>query len=59
VINVLESPDQAVADGILVTPTIVRETPGPGTRVIGNCSDMASVLARLGLSGKPESGYTI
>lgn len=54
VIHVLETPDKAVADGILATPTIVRETPGPEARVTGNCSDMAIVLVRLGLSWRPE-----
>jgi circadian clock protein KaiB len=52
-INVLESPDQAIAGGILATPTIVRESPAPETRVTGDCSDMITVLDRLGLTAGP------
>ena len=51
IFNVLESPERAVADNILATPTIIRKNPSPEARVTGDCTDMARVLERLGLPG--------
>ncbi len=56
VINVLESPERAVADSIMVTPTIILKTPAPEIRVAGNCNDMAKVLEQLGLAGTTPPG---
>lgn len=49
VINVLESPERAVTDNIMATPTIIRETPLPAIRVTGNITDMKKIVARLGV----------
>lgn len=47
VINVLESPDRAVADNVMATPTIIRELPLPAIRVTGNFADMQKIVAQL------------
>ena len=39
---------QALADGIIVTPTLLRLLPSPVQRVIGNLSDTSQVLLTLG-----------
>jgi circadian clock protein KaiB len=47
IVDVLESPSRALADGILVTPTLVKLSPLPVRRVIGNLSNTAQVLVAL------------
>ena len=49
VIDVLEFPLRALADGILVTPSLAKISPSPGTRIVGNLSDRSSVLHALGI----------
>ena len=49
VINVLDSPDRAVADNVMATPTLIRETPLPSVRLTGNFNDVDAVFHRLGL----------
>lgn len=47
IVNVLDHPLQAMADGILVTPTLVKLSPLPVQRVIGNLSEMGYVVRAL------------
>jgi circadian clock protein KaiB len=49
VIDVLEYPQRALADGVLVTPSLTRVSPSPVTRVVGNLSDKGRVLRALGI----------
>jgi circadian clock protein KaiB len=49
IIDVLESPQRALADGILVTPSLAKMSPAPTARVIGNLSDKVRVLRALGI----------
>jgi len=39
VVDVLEQPQRALADGIIVTPTLVRFWPLPEQRLVGSLSD--------------------
>lgn len=48
VIDLLADPDRALADGIVVTPTLLKLHPPPAQRVIGNLSDTVQVLLALG-----------
>ena len=50
IIDLLEQPILGLADGIIVTPTLVRMAPLPVRRLIGNLGDMTHVLTAL--SGK-------
>jgi len=52
IIDVLETPLRALADGILVTPSLAKVSPLPAAKVIGNLSDKGSVLHALGI-GEP------
>ena len=47
IVDLLEHPRRAVADGIVVTPTLLRLLPLPVQRVIGNLSDTNEVLLAL------------
>ncbi len=47
IIDLLEEPRRALADGVIVTPTLVKLMPLPVQRVIGNLSDTNQVLQTL------------
>ncbi len=47
VVDMIEFPRRALADGIIVTPTLLKLTPLPVQRVIGNLSDTDRVLMVL------------
>jgi circadian clock protein KaiB len=46
IVDLLEHPKRALADGIIVTPTLLKLSPLP-VRVIGNLSDTNQVLLAL------------
>ena len=50
VIDIAATPFKALADGILVTPTLVKLSPLPTVQIIGNLSETSIVLKALGLS---------
>ena len=52
VIDVLKEPLRALAEAILVTPTLVKVSPAPEQQIIGNLSEEAEVLRALGLPQK-------
>lgn len=52
VIDVLQFPQRALADGIVVTPSLAKVSPAPGVRIAGNLSDQGSVLRALGIAVK-------
>ena len=52
VIDVLKEPMRALAEAILVTPTVVKVSPAPELQIIGNLSDEEEVLRALGLPQK-------
>ena len=49
IIDVLEYPLRALADGIVVTPSLAKISPSPLARIVGNLSDTNSVLHALGI----------
>ena len=49
VIDILKEPMRALGEAILVTPTVVKVSPGPEVQMIGNLSDEEGVLRALGL----------
>ena len=51
IIDVLKSPLRALADGIVVTPSLAKVSPSPAAKIVGNLSDKASVLRALGIQG--------
>jgi circadian clock protein KaiB len=48
IVDLLKFPLRALADGIVVTPTLLKLSPLPVQRVIGNLSDTSQVLLTLG-----------
>ena len=49
VIDVLKEPVRALAEAILVTPTVVKISPLPEQQIIGDLSEEEAVLRALGL----------
>jgi circadian clock protein KaiB len=47
VVDLLEEPARALADEIIVTPTLLKLLPLPALRVIGNLSDTNQVVQAL------------
>jgi circadian clock protein KaiB len=48
IVDMLKDPRRALADGIIVTPTLLKVLPLPVGRVIGDLSDTRQVLLLLG-----------
>lgn len=55
VVDVLERPDLAEEALILATPTLVKESPLPARRLIGDLSDTNKVLRGLNLHGATKA----
>lgn len=49
IIDVLDRPQLAEDEKILATPTLIKESPPPARRVIGDLSDTAQVMTVLDL----------
>lgn len=49
VVNVFDDPQRALADGILMTPTLVKLAPSPIRKIVGTLSQTRRVLETLGL----------
>jgi circadian clock protein KaiB len=49
VVDVFENPARAVAEGIRMTPTLLKLTPSPARRIVGTLVDLDRVLHTLGL----------
>ena len=47
IIDLLDDPERALTDGIFVTPTLIKLSPPPTQRMIGNLSDTRQVLLAL------------
>jgi len=47
IVDLLKDPKRALADGIIVTPTLLKLSPLPVQRVIGNLNDTNQVLQAL------------
>jgi circadian clock protein KaiB len=49
VVDVFREPQRALADGILMTPTLIKLAPAPVRRIVGTLSQTQPVLQALGL----------
>jgi circadian clock protein KaiB len=49
VVDVLREPERARADGIRMTPTLIKLSPSPICKMVGSLSDTRHVLAALGM----------
>ena len=49
IVDILEHPRRAMAEGVLVTPSLAKLSPLPAANLVGNLSDKAKVLLALGI----------
>jgi circadian clock protein KaiB len=49
VIDILKDPLRALADGIVVTPSLTKVSPSPVAKVVGNLGKKSDVLLALGI----------
>ena len=49
VIDVITQPRRALADGIRMTPTLVKLSPAPARTIVGNLSQTERVMVALGI----------
>ena len=49
IVDVLREPQRALADGVMMTPMLVKHSPAPIRKIIGNLSHREPVLQALGL----------
>ena len=56
VVDCIAEPHRALAEGVLVTPTLVKLTPEPTRTIVGSLSDRGSVVAALGLNEPVDEG---
>ncbi len=52
VVDALEEPQRALEDGVLVVPTLIKLSPGPIRRLVGELEDTERVLCALELGGE-------
>jgi circadian clock protein KaiB len=61
VVDVFREPNRALADGIFMTPMLVRVAPLPVRKIVGSLSQTQLVLRALGLeafaASTPEGGF--
>lgn len=53
IVDVLDDPEIAELHRVMATPTLIKASPLPARRIIGDLSDTARVLAVLGLTPNP------
>ncbi|MDP3858186.1 MAG: circadian clock KaiB family protein [Stagnimonas sp.] len=49
IIDVIEFPQHALDNGVIVTPCLAKLSPSPTARIIGNLSDTDKVMRALGI----------
>jgi circadian clock protein KaiB len=49
IVDLLEHPNRALADGIVVTPTLLKLSPLPVQRVVGSLTDTGQLLLALSI----------
>jgi circadian clock protein KaiB len=54
IVDLLQNPQRGLADGIMVTPTLMKIAPEPKQMIMGNLSDGARVLRAVSWSGITE-----
>jgi circadian clock protein KaiB len=47
IVDLLQDPQRALSDGVIVTPTLLKLSPGPIQKLIGTLNDRDHVLGTL------------
>ena len=49
IVDVYQAPQRALADGVMMTPTLIRIAPAPVRRIVGTLSQTPTIVQALGL----------
>ncbi|MGZ5036315.1 MAG: circadian clock KaiB family protein [Usitatibacter sp.] len=52
VVDVFREPKRALAEGVFLTPTLIKFAPSPVVRIVGTLSHLRTVLQALGLESE-------
>jgi circadian clock protein KaiB len=52
IVDVLERPEEAESQRIIATPTLIRQSPGPPRRLIGDVTEAGRIIRLLGLADR-------
>lgn len=58
IVDCVREPGRALAEGVLVTPTLVRVRPEPQRTIVGSLSELEQVASALGLEVRPARPAT-
>ena len=58
VVDVLLDPKRALTESILMTPTLVTDSPYPGHRIVGTLTNTEPILQILGLGAAQRRNFT-
>ncbi len=50
IIDIIENPDQCLRDNIFATPTLIKSTPPPERKMIGDISNEQHIISILNLA---------
>ena len=56
IVDLLERPDEAEQHRILASPMLLRSSPGPEKRIVGDLSDLERVVQTLELNKTAKNG---
>ena len=59
IVDVLLDPKRALTESILMTPTLVTDSPYPGHRIVGTLSNTDPILQILGLGAAQRRTYPV
>lgn len=54
IVDVLQEPSRALADGVLMTPMLIKVAPAPARKIVGTLSQTRTVMEVLGLDSGAE-----
>jgi len=58
VVDCISNPHRALAEGVFVTPTLLKLSPEPTQTIVGSLANRDGVVAALGLSDEEASSRT-
>jgi circadian clock protein KaiB len=57
IVDVLQEPERALKDGIMVTPMLVKLSPEPTVQILGSLSELGRVRSALGINAQEEHDH--
>jgi circadian clock protein KaiB len=55
IVDVFLQPERALADGVFLTPTLVKLAPEPVRKIVGSLTQITPILQAIGISSDDRS----